>query len=120
MHHRKYQGWYDTYPHRADVVEARLKIERQKARLHPVGPPPTLKWRPYFDRNSQQTYWHCASSSQSVWELPEDGEVEIGSEEEEEANPELPTVAEMQRWVGTDFYAQLDVGRNASMVEIKT
>ena len=116
VQHKKWQVWYDDKPDSLFVIEARTRIERKKARLHPVGPPPVGKWKMYFDKRSQTPFWHQESSNQSLWELPQDAEVELSDEDEEG----LPNTQELLRWVGSDYYGQLEVGKTASMVEIKT
>ena len=51
--------------------------------------------------------------------MPEGGEVEVGSDLEEEASPQVPSVPERLRWEGKDFYAQLDVAPDATLPEIR-
>ena len=98
------------------VIAARKRVDAEKAKLHPDGPHPVGKWRLYFDERTQTPFWHQESSNRSLWELPQDAEVELSDEDEDV----LPNDQELQKWIKSDYYGQLEVGKTASMEEIKT
>ena len=97
------------------VIAARKRVDAEKAKLHPDGPHPVGKWRLHFDERTQTPFWHQESSNSSLRELPQDAEVELSDEDEDG----LPNNQELQKWIKSDYYGQLEVGKTASSEEIK-